>query len=398
MEIDMIQPHGRFALTNGHIILPDRVVSGQALVIEGDKILGLTSGAALSSDVVQVDVGRRWVAPGLIDIHTHGALGRTFNEPVDEAFAAITGENMRHGVTTLQATLATAAVADVVAALNFGRSWINSPLRGARVVGMYLEGPYISEQQKGALDPRYIGTPGDGRLEILLEHSDVLKMMTLAPELPGALQLIDALLKAGTAPAAGHSSCKDEHLRAAMDHGLRHITHIWSGQSMMVREGPWRKPGILEASLVFDDLNVEMISDNRHLPATLMKLAYKCIGPNRLCAISDATNGAGLPEGAHFRTGPMEYEVKDGVGMMLDRSAFAGSTTLVNQMIPVLTDVVGLPLPEAVRMASLTPARMIGWDRRKGSLEAGKDADVAVFEDDFTAWRTMIDGQWVYCR
>ena len=137
-----------------------------------------------------------------------------------------------------------------------------------------------------------------------------------------------------------------------------------------------------------------MICDNKHLPPTLMKLAYKCIGPDRLCVISDATSGAGLPEGSRFRMGEMEYEVHDGVGMMFDRSCFAGSTTLINDMIPVLIEHVSIPLAEAIRMASLTPARIIGVDDRKGSLEAGKDADIAVFDDDFTAWRTMIGGRW----
>jgi N-acetylglucosamine-6-phosphate deacetylase len=153
---------------------------------------------------------------------------------------------------------------------------------------------------------------------------------------------------------------------------------------------------LAEASLVFDDLTVEMICDNKHLPPTLMRLAYKCIGPDRLCAISDATSGAGLPEGTRFRMGALEYEVHDGVGMMLDRSAFAGSSTLLNQMVPVLTQVVGIPLPEAVRMVTLTPARVLRLQERKGSIAAGKDADLAVFDPDFTAWRTMIGGRWVY--
>jgi N-acetylglucosamine-6-phosphate deacetylase len=191
---------------------------------------------------------------------------------------------------------------------------------------------------------------------------------------------------------------RDEHVWAAMQVGLKHVIHLWSGQSSTIREGPWRKPGLLEASLVFDGLTAEIIADNKHLPPTLMKLAYKCLGADRLCIVSDATSGAGLPEGARFRMGHMEYEVHDGVGMLFDRTAFAGSTTLLNQMIPVLTDFVGIPLVEAVRMATLTPARVIGVDGEKGSLEAGKDADIAIFEEDFTVWRTMIGGRWVYAR
>jgi N-acetylglucosamine-6-phosphate deacetylase len=181
-----------------------------------------------------------------------------------------------------------------------------------------------------------------------------------------------------------------------MQLGLHHAIHLWSGQSSTVRQGPWRRPGILETSLAFDELTAEMITDNRHLPPTLMKLAYKCKGADRLCAVSDASSGAGLPEGTRYRMGDVEYKVRDGVGMLLDDTAFAGSTTLLNQMVPILTDVVDVPLVEAMRMVTITPARIIGVDSRKGSLEPGKDADIAIFEKDFSVWRTMIAGQWVF--
>jgi N-acetylglucosamine-6-phosphate deacetylase len=165
--------------------------------------------------------------------------------------------------------------------------------------------------------------------------------------------------------------------------------------SSVVREGPWRKPGLLEAALTFDGLTVEMIADNRHLPRTLMRLAWKCIGADRLCAVSDSGSGAGLSEGATYSMGAMTYEVRDGVGQSFDRKVFAGSSTLLNQMVPILTDVVGIPLPEALRMVSLTPSRAIGAAARKGSIEAGKDADLAIFDEDFSAWRTMIRGRWL---
>jgi len=390
------QPKGRFALTNGRVILPQEIVTDKAVVVEGKKIVGIVEADSLGAEAEEIDVGGRYITPGLIDIHTHGALNHTFNEPEAEAFATITVENVRRGVTSLLATMAAAPIPDLVKCLEFSRRWIHEPHEGSQVLGVHLEGPYFSMAQKGAQDPENIRPPDDGTLDVLLEHHDVLRIMTYAPELPGALKLTARLAKLGIVPAAGHSSAKDKDVLAAMRVGLRHIVHVWSGQSSTVREGPWRKPGLLEASLVFEGLTVEMISDNKHLPPTLMKLAYKCIGADRLCIISDATNGAGMPEGARFRMGGMEYEVHDGVGMMLDRTAFAGSTTLVNQMVPILIDAVGIPLVEAVRMATLTPARVIGFDDRKGSLEAGKDADLAVFENDFTAWRTMIGGRWVY--
>jgi len=206
--------------------------------------------------------------------------------------------------------------------------------------------------------------------------------------------LVARLGQRGIIPAAGHCTAQESDVLAAMQVGLSHVTHLFSAMSTTVREGPWRKPGLLETALVNPGLTVEMIADNKHLPPTLMKLAYLCIGAERLSIVSDATSGAGLPEGSRFRMGELEYEVHDGVGMMFDRSCFAGSSTLLNEMIPVLTEYVGVPLPEAVRMASLNPARVIGVADCKGSLTAGKGADIAIFNDDFTAWRVLINGRW----
>ena len=390
-----LNPGKPMALVNGRVVLPDMVTQDKAVVIEGGKIAGIADEGALGSKVEKIDVGGRIVMPGLIDIHTHGAVGHTFNEPTADAFDAITRENARRGVTALLATLATAPIPDLARCFDFCRAWMKESHAGTQILGAHLESPYINPAQKGALDPANIRLPNDGSVDAILEFRDVLKIFVLAPELPGAHDLVAKLARAGIIPAAGHSSAKDEQVLAAMRVGLRHVTHIWSAMSSVVREGPWRKPGLLEAALVFDGLSVEMICDNKHLPPTLMQLAYKCIGADRLCAISDATSGAGLPDGARFVMGGMAYEVRDGVGMMFDRSAFAGSSTLVNEMIPILKNVVGVPLVEAIRMLTLTPARVLGVNDRKGSIAPGKDADLAIFDDDWRAWRTMIRGEWV---
>jgi len=396
MQFAIRNPGERWALVNGRIVLPDAVVEGQALLIEDGKIAGLVPDGDLSlgSAISTVDAGGRLITPGLIDIHTHGALGHTFNEPTAEAFAAITAENARQGVTSLLATLLTAPVEDLVRCLEFAALWMGEARAGTQVLGVHLEGPYFNSAQKGAQDPAHIRTPDDGTADRLLAWHETLRIVTFAPELPGALKFTARLAQLGLVPAAGHSSATDAEVQAAMEQGLRHVVHLWSGQSSTVRQGPWRAPGLLEASLVFEGLTAEIIADNRHLPPTLMKLAFKCLGPDRLCAVSDASSGAGFPEGARYRMGQMEYEVHDGVGMLLDRSAFAGSTTLLNRMAPVLRDVVGIPLAQAVRMVTLTPARIIGVEQQKGSIEAGKDADLAVFDDDFTASGVVIGGRW----
>ncbi len=393
-----MQSNKKLALVNGQVVLCDSVTQGKAVVIDEGKIVGVADAGTLGLDVERIDVGGRYITPGLIDLHTHGALGHTFNEPTAEAFGTICAENARRGVTGLLATLATAPISDLVQCLEFGRAWIKQSNAGARMLGMHLESPYINPAQKGALDPANIRLPNDGSVDVLLKYSDVLKIFVLAPELPGAIELTRQLTELGVIVAAGHSSAKDEQVLAAMRAGLKHVTHIWSAMSMVVREGPWRKPGLLESALTFDGLSVEMIADNKHLPATLMKLASKCIGADRLCIISDATSGAGLPEGTRFKMGGLEYEVHDGVGMMLDRSSFAGSSTLVNEMIPILTNVVGIPLAEAIRMLTLTPARVLGLDHCKGSIAPGKDADLAIFNDNWTAWRTMMGGDWIYAE
>ena len=388
-----------FALVNGQVTFPDRIAGGMAVVIERSNtdgtIVAVIDEDRLPSDLTRIDVDGRWITPGLIDIHTHGALGHTFNEPDEQAFNTILQENARRGVTGLLATIGAAPMDDLLRLFEFIRGWMAAPRQGSQVFGAHLESPYISPAQCGALDPHSLRSPLDGSPAKLLEYADVLRILVLAPELPGAPELVAQLVEHGILPAAGHSMAKESDVLAAMQSGLRHVTHLFSAMSTTVREGPWRKPGLLETALVNPGLSVEMIADNRHLPPTLMKLAYQCIGPERLCVISDALSGAGLPEGSRFRMGDMEYEVVDGVGMMFDRSAFAGSATLLNQMIPVLTDVVGIPLPEAIRMASLNPARVLNLDGRKGSLETGKDADIAIFNSDFSAWRTMIAGQWI---
>ena len=219
------QPTNRFALSHGRIVLPDVIALGKAVVIEGERIVGIADAGALSSDTMPIDVTGRYITPGLIDIHTHGALEHTFNEPTEEAFDAITRENARRGVTALLATLAPAPIPDLVRCLEFCQAWMREKHGGSQVLGMHLESPYVSPAQKGALDPRNLHAPGDGTPDVLLAHHDVIKIFVVAPELPGALKLIHRLSDLNIVPAAGHSMAKEEDVRAAIREGLRHGFH-----------------------------------------------------------------------------------------------------------------------------------------------------------------------------
>ncbi len=391
---------GRLAWTGGRLVLPDRVLDGHALLVEDGSIVAVCRTGDLAVDVARRDLAGAYLLPGLIDVHTHGALGRSFLDGDDAAFATIVAEQARCGVTGLLATTSTAPLPTILAALERTRAWATEPGElpargGARVLGAHVEGPYFAAAQSGAQDPAHLRTPDDGSVDALLDFGDVIRMLSFAPELPGAEALTRRLVARGIVAAAGHSTATDDVLARCEAWGLSHVIHLWSGQSTTVREGPWRRPGLLEASLASATLTGEMIGDGKHLPPTLMRLAVKAFGADRLCLISDATSGAGLPNGAEFQMGEMRYVVQDGVGMMPDRSAFAGSTTLLDGVVRVAVDQVGVPLAEAVRMASLTPARVIGLADRIGSLTQGKAADLAVFAPDLTPLETIIAGHTV---
>ncbi len=386
------------AWRGGRVVLPHAVLDGSAVLTEGGRILAVVREGEVPAVARRVDLDGAFLAPGLIDVHTHGALGRSFLDGDDEAFETILDEHARRGVTGLLATTSTAPLRDILGALEATRRWQGAGGPRTRVLGAHVEGPYFAAAQAGAQDPAHLRTPDDGSVDELLEHADAIRIVSFAPELPGATELTRRLVERGIVAAAGHSEASDEDLARCEAHGLSHMIHLWSGQSTTYRRGPYRVPGILEASLASETLTGEVIADGKHLPPTLLRLARRAFGPERLCVVSDATSGAGLPDGSPFTLGEVTYVVRDGVGMLQDESAFAGSSTLLDGMLRVLVQGVGFPLHEAVRMASLTPAGVIGLDRSKGSIAVGKDADLAVFSPELRPLATVIAGERVWAR
>jgi len=386
------------AWVGGRLVLPHAVVEGRALLTRGPRIVGMVRQGEVPEGARREELGGGYLLPGLIDLHTHGALGRSFLDGDDDAFRVILAEQARRGVTGVLATTSTAPFPDILRALRTTRRWMGVEEGGARVLGAHVEGPYFAAAQVGAQDPANLRTPDDGSVDELLEHAAAIRVVSFAPELPGALELTERLVERGIVAAGGHSNGTDADVMRCVERGLSHVIHLWSGMSTTYRRGPWRVPGILEASLASDTLTGEGIADGKPLPPTLLRLARRALGPERLCVVSDATSGAGLPEGSEFTMGEMRYVVRDGVGMMPDGTAFAGSSTLLDGMLRVLTADAGFPLHEAVRMASLNPATVIGLDGAKGSLEPGKDADLAVYSPALEPLRTVIAGRTVWRR
>lgn len=380
----------REALVGPDIVVDDTVLVGHSVLVRDGRIEAVVPIAQIPSDVVRRDLGAGLLTAGLIDVHTHGAGGRGFNEGSVDANHQALSAYLKAGVTTLLPTLASAPIDGTLRSLEA----IKAVRGGAdlpRIPGVHLEGPYFSEEQRGAQDPAALRSPNDGSIEQLLEHADVIRMISFAPELPGAVALTERLVSLDIVAAAGHSDGRDEDLLACQRAGLSHVIHIFSGQSTTIRVGPWRKPGMLEATLASDDLTVEMIGDGKHLPDTLMKLAIRCLA-GRLCLVSDSTPGAGMADGSRYRMGDAEYVVENGVGATLDRTAFAGSTTLISEMLPIVSTL-GIGVAELIAMATSIPAKAARL-ADVGRIAPGFHADFALFDDQLKLSAVALAGQW----
>lgn len=379
------------ALVGPEIVVDQSVLQDHSVVVRNDHIEGVVPISQLPSEVTIRNLGPGFLTAGLVDIHTHGAVGRAFNEGDVAGNQQALAGLLHEGITTVLPTLASAPIEDMVHGLE-SLSAVQGVGGLPRIPGAHLEGPYFAQAQRGAQDAASLRNPSDGSIERLLDYADVIQMISFAPELPDAVALTERLVAEGIIAAAGHSDGRDEDLFACQRAGLSHVIHIYSGQSSTIRRGPWRYPGMLEATLVSDDLTVEMIGDGKHLPSTLMKLAHRCLA-GRLCLVSDSTPGAGMADGSRYEMGRIEYLVEDGVGMTLDRSAFGGSTTLVSEMIPIVIAALGIGLAEAVAMVTSIPARAARLSD-VGRIVPGFKADFALFDAQLRPRAVALAGQW----
>jgi N-acetylglucosamine-6-phosphate deacetylase len=379
------------AIVGAGVVQEDGVLYGKAVLIRDGGIEAIVGEGEVPADYSRHVVESGLLAPGFVDVHAHGAAQRGFNESDSQAYRTALDVYLAAGITTVLPTLSSAPLDEMLGGIEAFES-VRSEAGLPHVPGVHLEGPYFAQAQRGAQDTNALRSPDDGSVGRVLEHSDAIRMISYAPELPGAVALTERLVSAGIVAAAGHSDCRDTDLAACQRAGLSHVIHIVSGQSVTVREGAWRKPGLLEATLASDDLTVEMIADGKHLPDTLMRLAYRCLA-GRLCLVSDATPAAGLPEGSVYRLGAREYVVDGGVGMTLDRTSFAGSTTLISAMLPLARRVLATTIPQAVAMVTAIPARAARLTD-VGRIAPGYRADFVVLDQDLAVTSVALAGTW----
>ncbi len=388
-------------LCDGVVITPTRRLDDAVVAIEGEKITYVGSPHQLKTgtDDRFVSVGGAYITPGFMDIHVNGGGGADAWHCLEDetALATISQTHVRHGTTSLVPTLITAPVEKLLPSIQAIAEAKRKDLDGARVLGALVEGPFVSEKEKGAHNPEYIRVPADTDWGPFLELADDIVMMTIAPEVEGGCELGAALAQRGVVPAVGHSHATFDQVRRAVDHGFTHVTHIFCSTPGYIRdiEKAQKISRVMEAALILDDLTAEIIGDGKHVPEGLLKLALKAKGISRLCAVTDAINATGLPPGPHY-LGDMPIVVEDGVAKLADRSFFAGSVATMDMCVRNMMALGGITVEEAVASATSVPARIIGADRSKGRLAKGMDADVVVFDDNVNIRATIVEGTTRY--
>ncbi len=373
--------------TNARLIFPDGVHDGLAVVARDGKIVGIREQTQARGEEI-IDLSGNYLAPGFIDLHVHGALGRDTMEASGEAFRAICNFHASGGTTTLLLTTTTAPIdklVDVLGAVRDCRSSISA------IVGVHVEGPFISKAKRGAQCAEFIQDPPPARVQQLLEHADVIKRVTLAPELPRALQAIENFYTHGISVSGGHSDAWDEDASVAFDHGMRSVTHTFNCMSSARRRGVYRIGGLLEFALSEPQISCELIADGHHVSPTLMKMLYRAKGPGGICLVTDATAGAGLPDGSQFSLFGNSCIVEHGVCLLSDRSALAGSASRMIDLIRTMVNKINVPLHEAVMMATENPASAVGLET-KGRMVVGADADFVVLSPELEVVGTFACG------
>jgi N-acetylglucosamine-6-phosphate deacetylase len=352
-----------------------------------------------SGNVHFIDAGGNYLSPGFIDIHVHGGGGHDFMDGTEEAFLAIAVIHARYGTTSMVPTTLTSDKSSLLKTLEVYESANKKNKSGAQFLGLHFEGPYLAMSQRGAQDPKYIRDPDPAEYKEVLALSSSIKRWSAAPELPGAIAFGDYCRSNGVLPAIAHTDAIYEDVVEAFKNGFTLITHLYSAMSGVTRRNAFRYAGVIESAYLIDEMDVELIADGIHMPAPLLKLAYKIKGPDRIALITDAMRAAGMPAGesilGNLKTG-LKVIVEDGVAKLPDRSAFAGSVATADRLVRTMVTTGEVPLVEAIKMITKTPARIMGFEKTIGSIAAGMVADLVIFDKNINVTQTFIRGVPVY--
>jgi len=375
-------------IINGNILLPDGEVKGRALAFEGGKIAGIVDAPPAGADTI--DAAGGVIAPGLVDVHIHGFMGWDASNGSAEELRAMSQRLAGWGTTSWLPTTMTLdwpVLEKCFSAIRVARdASIQEDWNGAQVLGCHAEGPFISSKKKGAQSESSIQSPD---IEKLRPWMDVVRLMTVAPEVEGALPFIREAARLGVTLSMGHTDATAAQALSGVEAGITHATHTFNAMSPMSH----REPGAVGAALSDGHVYCELIADTFHVNPLLFGIMARQKG-DHLVLITDSIQVAHLPDGPHDQSG--QTVVVDGIRCRFPDGTIAGSSLTLDMAVRNFRKYTGLPLYEVVNMASLYPARSIGADDRKGSLEPGKDADILIADGDFNIRQTFIRGRQVY--
>src|SRR3569833_674266 len=383
---------------NGQVITPQDILKDGCVLVTDGVITEVSANNIDAPGAEEIDAKGRYISPGFIDIHVHGGGGHDFMDNSVDGFLEIAKLHASYGTTAMLPTTLSCEKADLLETLSIYEKANAINKSGAQFIGIHIEGPYFAMSQRGAQDPRYIRNPDPIEYKEILASSKYIIRWSAAPELPGAIEFCKYMSANGVLPAIAHTDAIFEDVVAAFENGGNLATHFYSALSGVMRRNAFRHAGVIESAYLIDDMFVEIIADGVHLPEPLLKLIYKIKGAARTALITDAMRAAGMPPGegilGSLKDG-IKVIVEDNVAKMPDRSAFAGSVATFDRLVRNMVKLPGVPLVEAVRMASETPANIMKIVDRKGTLETGKDADIVIFDENINISTTVAGGKIV---
>jgi len=388
----------KYRFAGGHVITGG-VISKEDVLVTCDRIEAVIDpDTPISDDYILIDCTDKYVSPGFVDIHQHGGGGADYMDDAPDTYYNATTAHLRHGTTSI---MPTSLSADKNAMLGAVRSYIkakNDPRIKCNLLGLHMEGPYISPRQAGAQKPENIRAFDENEYkEVIKAANGNIKRWSVAPEVDGAEKFAKYAKENGITLSIAHSAADFETVQKAYEWGFKHVTHLYSCMSTIERRGGFRVAGVLEAAYYIDGMNVEIIADGCHLPHSLLAYVAKFKNADNIALITDSMRAAGQDTKTSYLGSiddPLHVIIEDGVAKLLDRSAFAGSVATADRLVRNMVKA-GVDLASAVKMITENPIRMMELDVKKGSILQGFDADICVFDKDINIEHVMCMGELI---
>ena len=360
-------------IINGQILTPQGWLNDGSVLISDGKILEITNSDLAVIGAKVIDAKGMYIVPGLVAMHVHGGGGYDFKQATAEAFEAATKAHLNHGATTIFPTISSSSFATLKQAVSVCETKMKE--KGSTILGLHIEGPYLNPKMAGNLFAEDIKGIDKAEYTELIESTDCIKRWDISPELEGAHEFAQYTRSKGIMTAITHTEAEYGDIKAAYAAGFTHAAHFYNAMPGFHKRREYKYEGTVESVYLMDNMTVEVIADGRHLPSTIIRLVYKIKGVERTCLVTDALAYAACE---NPNVDP-RFVIEDGVCKLADHSSLAGSLATMDKLVQTVVKA-GIPFSDAVRMASETPAKLIGVDDRKGSLQKGKDADILIFD------------------